>query len=154
MSGIQREAGLIESMLAEGAYIATTRGRSMIPMLRTGKDVVKLVKPTAALKKYDVVLYRLQSGKYILHRVIAVRGDILVIRGDNTYKKEYVERDDILAVLTEFKRNGKKHSVTERGYLLYARLWRFIYPVRFLAHTALRLAARLYRKIFPHNRAS
>ncbi len=139
---------VIETLLEEGAYISVTRGTSMRPLFKTNRDVVKLVKPTSPIRRHDVVLYMTVSGKYVLHRVIAVDGDTLVIRGDNTYRKEYVRRGDILAVLIEFKRKGKRHSVTERGYLTYVRLWGLTYPLRHVLHFCYTLASKLYRRLF------
>ncbi len=147
MSEMMSEHGVIERELLSGGYISTTKGTSMYPFLKTSRDVVKLITPCAPLKKYDVVLYKAAEGKYILHRIIGVRDDEYVIRGDNTYHKEYVKKERILAVLIEFKRKGRAHKVTDRGYLLYSRLWNFIYPIRYIAYHSLMLAYRIYRKI-------
>ncbi len=139
--------GVIKESLEHGGYISITRGVSMRPLLRTGKDVVTLVTPTREIKKYDVVLYRLDGGKYLLHRVVGVRDDVLLIRGDNTFRLERVPREAIIAVLIEFKRSGRRHSVLDRSYIIYSRLWNFIYPVRWLLHMLRSALAHLYHSI-------
>ena len=131
-----------------GVYVSVTRGCSMQPLFKTNRDVIVLRKPTAELKKYDVALYKTQSGKYTLHRVVRVAPDEYLIRGDNTFVLEHVKKDRILAVLTEFTRKGKKHRVTDISYRIYSRVWNLIYPIRLLYVKARHLACRIYRKIF------
>ncbi len=140
---------VVESELREhGIYASTTRGVSMEPLFRTGRDVVILQVPKGELSRYDVALYKSRAGAYTLHRVVGVRENEYLIRGDNTYVLEHISKDRILAVLTEFNRKGKKHSVNDRGYRLYSRVWCFIYPLRYLLHLPRALAGRVYRRLF------
>ena len=94
--------GNIERQLAEqGFYVSTTVGCSMRPMLRNRRDrVIVLPIGDERLKKYDLPLYRRPDGKYILHRIIGVRDGEYVIRGDNTYAKEYVPDAWVLGYVT------------------------------------------------------
>lgn len=143
----------VETELREhGVYASVTSGTSMLPLFKTNRDMIIVRTPVAALKKYDVALYRGALGKYILHRVIAVKDDVYLIRGDNTFAIERVAKDRVIAVLTEFNRKGKRHSVTDRGYRLYSRLWTFIYPVRFLYHIGMNVLRSIYRRIFKRNK--
>ena len=122
-----------EAYLAQhGELTYTNVGVSMLPMIKQGRDLFTLQKKTdARCQKYDVVLYRSRQGSYILHRVVEVREKDYVILGDNCENKEYGITDaDILAVLTRFVRKGKTYSVTDQGYLRYAKFWYAIYPVR------------------------
>lgn len=148
--------GNIERQLAEqGFYVSTTVGCSMQPMLRNRRDRV-IVLPIGAerLKKYDLPLYRRPDGKYILHRIIGVRDGEYIIRGDNTYAKEYVPDAWILGYVSEFYR-GKRHILaTARSYRLYARVWNLIYPLRNLLRVARSLAARAWHKIKPRRNGS
>ena len=113
-----------------GTYATNTVGVSMRPLFKTHRDAVALKKADGECKKYDVVLYTGKSGKYILHRIIGKKDRFYVIRGGNTYTKEYVPKECVLAVMVSFNRKGKHHSVEERGYKFYSRVWNFIYPVR------------------------
>ena len=138
-----------EQLQTEGFYVSTTVGWSMFPMLRNRRDRVVIRKIGAErLKKYDLPLYRRPDGKYILHRVIGVKENGYIIRGDNTYQKEQVPDEWILGYVEEFYRNGKHKSAKAKGYQLYARLWNLIYPLRFLVFHAVRIASRIRRKIF------
>ena len=139
-------------LLSDGVYVSTTRGTSMRPLFKTNRDVIILKTPDRELKKYDVVLYRTKDGKYILHRIIAVKENVFIIRGDNTFVRETVSKDRILAILTEYNRKGKKHSTSDTSFRIYSHLWCFIYPVRFLVHKALSFARKVYRKLFKRNK--
>ena len=150
---IESQRCFIEDELERhGVYASTTRGVSMRPLFRTGRDMVIISRPEGEQKKYDVVLYRDGKGKYILHRIISVKDTHYVIRGDNTYVREYVDKSRIIGVLTEFNRKGKRHAVTEAGYRFYSRLWNFLYLPRAAAYYTLRTAKRALRKIFKKKR--
>lgn len=114
-----------------GVLVYKTRGVSMEPMLRQERDIIIIrPKPEGRLRKYDVPLYR-RGQDYVLHRIIAVRENGYEILGDNTYNVEYgITDEDIIGVLSEFVRKGKKYSVTDRGYIVYSRVWCAIYPLR------------------------
>ena len=133
---------------SSGVYASVTKGTSMHPMLKTNRDVVILKRCDYEPSKYDVVLYKTLSGKYLLHRIVKVTPAEFIIRGDNTFILEHVAKDRILAVLTEYNRKGRKHSVTDLGYRVYSRIWNFIYPIRFIFHKLLGVARKIYHAIF------
>lgn len=149
-SGIVSKDGLqIEDVLEnDGVYPSVTSGKSMRPLFKTHRDMVILTKCAELPKKYDVVLYR-YGDKYILHRIIGVDNEksLFIIRGDNTFKKEYVPFDKILAKLTSFTRKGKHGSVDSRTFKIYSRVWNFIYPVRYCLNL-MRRAARKFIRLF------
>lgn len=67
---------------AAGSVVIEPRGISMLPFLKEGRDSLRLVSPTAAPRKYDIVLYRVRD-EYVLHRIIGFDGDNYIICGDN-----------------------------------------------------------------------
>ncbi len=139
----------IEQMLErDGVIVYKTRGVSMRPMLKQNRDLVTVRKFEGRLKKYDVPLYRRKTGGYVLHRIIGLKDDCYIIRGDNTFKKEYVPDSEVLGVLTEFKRKGRDHSVDSAGYKLYARFWNLIYPLRWVMRKSKVLGSKVKRFIF------
>ena len=151
LSTLERE------LLETGIYASVTSGTSMQPLFRTHRDVVVLERPKGEIHRYDVVLYKAaDTGKYILHRVLRVRDNLYVVRGDNTYIKEYVPRGEILGVLVSFTRKGKKRTVKSFGYILYSRLWCFIYPLRlsfvFLRRRVLSALSFIKRKLWGKGR--
>ena len=71
-----------------------------------------------------------RTSKLAKRNIIAVREDRYLIRGDNTYMDENVPDGAVIGVLAGFQRKGREHTVTEKGYLLYARFWTAVYPLR------------------------
>ena len=144
-----RQSHLIERELEEyGVYASITAGVSMRPLFKTGRDMVIIEKPKGELSRFDVALYRSRSGAYTLHRVIRVKDDEYLIRGDNTFRIEHIAKDRVIGVLTAFNRKGKRHSTSELGYRIYSRVWNFIYPVRYLIHLPRLILGKVYRKFF------
>lgn len=125
----------IEKVLEErGEVMTSTSGISMYPMLRHRRDMVTIVKVTRPLKRHDVPLYRLKSGKLVLHRILKVTKNGYIIRGDNLYHKERNVTDDmIIGVLKEFYREGKHYDcATSKSYHAYIIYNRLNYPLRWL----------------------
>jgi hypothetical protein len=147
---MQIKENKIEEIIArDGIYVSTTVGTSMRPMLRDRRDTVVITPVSGRLKKYDVALYR-SGEKYFLHRVVKVLPDSYVICGDNCEQLEHgITDDQIVGVLTEFYRGERHVSVTNPLYRAYARLWCGSFPLRMLWRRTRRVAARLFRKIFP-----
>lgn len=151
--GITSEIGVIERELERhGSYASVTRGPSMQPLFKTSRDMVIIKKPDLPFKKYDVVLYTGAGNKYTMHRIIGFKGNTLVIRGDNTYVKEYVDPARVIGILTEFNRKGKRHTVNERSFKAYSRFWNLIYPIRFLIFKVRNLLGKIYRALFKRKR--
>lgn len=120
-----------EEIRRTGRIVYTNVGDSMLPLIREKKDLLIIEKVCGRLKKYDVPLYKRDSGQYVLHRILRVGDGDYVICGDNRYKKEYGITDrHIIGVLTGVVRDGKTISVTDKKYLLYVHLWCDLFPLR------------------------
>ena len=103
----------------------------MLPLIRQGRDLLVIERAQGRLKKYDVPLYRRDSGQYVLHRVLKVRKQDYVICGDNRWSKEYGITDrHILGVLTAVLRDGKELSVKDWRYRIYVHFWCDLFPIR------------------------
>ena len=110
----------IRKILENGGTVSITNsGKSMLPLLREGRDIM-IIKPLdRAPIKSDAVLFEL-NGKLILHRVTKVRADGSVITmGDSRLDSESITRDMIFGLLTAVKRDGKLISVDSARYKLY-----------------------------------
>ena len=125
--------GIEEMLAAQGWWVSTTAGWSMFPMLRDRRDSIVLYPADRPIRRYDVVLYR-SGDSYILHRVLKIYPDHFLIRGDNCFFMENVPRGQILAVLGEFYRGDKRIDMQGLPYKIYVRIWRWLYPVRFMIH--------------------
>lgn len=145
---IKEIAPFIKAAVSEGKDVRlTVTGYSMYPLLRSGMDDIILTK-VDKLRKYDVVLFERQNGDCIFHRIIKIKGDVLTIAGDNETKKEFpVYKDAVIAGMKAFVRGGKTYSADALWYVVYSRLWLWIFPLRPLAARAWHDMARLRRRI-------
>ncbi len=131
----------------DGRLVYTNVGDSMRPLIRQGKDLIIIEKPKDRLKKYDVPLYKRDSGQYVLHRILKVRPDDYVICGDNRYSKEYGITDrHIIGVLTAVVRDGKEIPITDWKYKAYVHLWCDLFPLRAVILKARRFPKWLKRR--------
>ena len=136
-----------EILTRDGRLIYSNVGDSMWPLIRQGRDLLVIEPPKGRLKKYDVPLYRRDSGQYVLHRVLKVREADYVLCGDNRSHLETGITDrHVLGVLTAVIRDGKELSVTDRRYRLYVRLWCGSFPLRALALKGIHVWKRMKRK--------
>ena len=90
--------GLIEEVISsDGEFRLYPKGTSMLPLIRQGKDSVILVKPSL-LSKGDIILYKRENGQFVLHRIIKIKGDDLIICGDNQSDLETgIKTSDVIA---------------------------------------------------------
>ena len=136
-----------EILEKEGRLIYTNVGDSMLPMIRQGRDLLVIRRQTGRLGKYDVPLYRRDSGQYVLHRVLKVRENDYVICGDNRWHRETGITDQhILGVLTAIVRDGKEVPVTDLRYRLYVHLWCDLFPLRAFFLKGLYVWKRMWKK--------
>lgn len=113
-----------EEINQTGKLIYTNVGDSMMPLIRQGKDLLIIEKVNGRLKKYDVPLYKRDSGQYVLHRILKVRKNDYVICGDNRWGREYgIQDKHIIGVLTGIIRDGREVSVNDKKYKIYVHLW-------------------------------
>jgi len=143
-----------EILERDGFFMQFPAGVSMRPMLKQGRDTIVIEKLKQSPKENDVVLYQTDAGKYILHRVIKVKDEGYVIRGDNRIKNEYDVKDrHIIGILTGFYRKDKYiNCYTNKWYKFYVIFWRntffirvlFMYPYRCIR----RILSKIKHKIF------
>lgn len=137
-----------EELRENGVYVSNTIGYSMRPMLSHHRDVVTIAAPDREPRRYDVILYRGCGDSFILHRIVAVKDDYYVVRGDNTFVDEHVPRSEVVGILVAFNRAGKRHSIDDFSYKLYSRTWCAIYPLRALWRKLRIGLSSLRRRIF------
>ena len=139
---------LVRERLAAGQKVRYLpfRGVSMLPMLRQGIDTVELAPLPEELKKYDLPVYQYPSGKYVMHRVVAVADDHYVCLGDNTYAYERITRDQMVGVVSAFRRGSKRVEAGSFLYRWYCRIWVGIYPIRKLIRKSKKWLKRVVLK--------
>ncbi|MBE6738608.1 MAG: S24/S26 family peptidase [Ruminococcus sp.] len=114
----------IEDAVKKGNFVIHSHGVSMWPMIRNGKDSVKITEVSGRLEKNDIPLYKDRLGRYVIHRIIKVTDTGYVICGDGLYEKEYDITDkNILGKVEGFFRKEKYISCENKGYKLYVKIW-------------------------------
>ena len=116
-----------------GSFVYTNSGVSMYPLIRREGDLIVIKKIDGDLKKYDVPLFRRNTGEYVLHRIVKVKDGKYDIRGDNCiYSEKGIEKSAVIGVLDAVVRGGKEIKMETPGQKAYARLWCAIYYPRAL----------------------
>ena len=124
-------SSVLQEILAAGTSVEiTVSGNSMYPMLKHQISRVRL-STAAALHKGDLPLYRRENGAYILHRIVGEKDGSYICCGDNQWHLESgIRREQMIAVVTDYCRDGKWRSCAARSYRLYVRFWIAIRPLR------------------------
>ena len=119
-------------LINEGHTVTLTlKGYSMRPFLEDGRDKGLLTK-VGNVKVGDPVLAETWPGHYVLHRVVSIKGDDIVLRGDGNILTEHCKRSDIKASCAGFYRKGRAtiDSVDGTKWRVYSWLWTRLLPVR------------------------
>ena len=128
----------------ESFYLCTPSGTSMLPMLKGGADQALIVALLGKAKKGDVLLYEDKDGKNVLHRVVKVKPDGYLLRGDNRYYTEFVPFDRIIGILASYFKGEKQIDCKKSlRYRFYTQRRMLSYPMRRACAAVLR---RLRRK--------
>jgi len=145
-----------EYLKKNGTLTYTFRGVSMMPMLRQKRiDLVTIKRKEGRLRKYDVALYRSASDprRYVLHRVIGVKPDGYIIRGDNCISEENIPEEQVIGVLQSFHRGkgglfGDRDCTVDGKFVkAYARVWVFFNPALKGYRKLRAFGGRCYRKL-------
>ncbi len=141
-----------EILEKSGSLVYTNVGVSMRPLIREGKDVMRIKRADGEIRKYDVVLFKRPHisgrGHYVLHRVIRISKDGgYWIVGDNCVSGEMVSRENIIGVLEAVVRNGKTVRAEDLSYRFYVAFWCAPYRFRFFVLRSLRFAKRALLKL-------
>ena len=124
----------IEPLLREGyQFKICPTGRSMVPFLCGGRDEAVLSIPDSEykFKRNDIVLYKIENGLFVLHRICRVDKKGIYTLGDsNTGIEGPLKHDEILALVDYIIRKGKIIRSNDRMYIILVSIWRFIRPFR------------------------
>ncbi len=122
-----------ELLNQNGQIIGTTKGNSMTPLFRSGKDKALIVPITAKLKIGDVLLYKSPNSTTVnLHRIVAFKDNHPIFRGDSLFFKETnIPKTDILGILKGFWRDNKYYDCEKNTlYRIYVFYILLSYPIR------------------------
>ena len=114
------------ALLDEGREVRfTPKGVSMRPFIEGGRDSVVLRK-NSAVTVGDIVLAKLESGSYVLHRVIKKSSERLALMGDGNLRGiESALACNVLGTVTGIVKPNGKCIKPKKG-----RLWLKMLPFR------------------------
>ena len=119
---------------AKGSLVYHNKGTSMLPLIKEGRDLLVIEAPTYPICKYDIVLSKRPSGRYLLHRVIKVcNNGTYIIAGDNSWKSDTVTEHSIVGVMTGLIRNSNSINLSSPLYRLLTIIWCELFFARKLA---------------------
>ena len=117
------EEGKVVSMLIAGS--------SMAPFLCHNRDYIYFTKPERELRRGDMVFYQRDSGRYVMHRIYKVKPDGYYMVGDaQTQIEGPLRRNQIFAVITQVKRDGKMIRPGDFWWEFFEHIWIRIVPAR------------------------
>ena len=125
---------LIIPIMREGFQLKICpQGRSMVPFLTGGRDEAVLSIPgdDYIFRKNDIVLYKIENGIHVLHRISRIDKSGIYTLGDSqTYIEGPYRREDIIAVADYIIRKGRVLDNSNRKYIFCVTIWRFLRPFR------------------------
>ena len=126
----------VRRLLDQGKRVTIpVKGLSMLPFIRGGKDLVVLEKAGGNLQRDDIVLFHVgprEGGRYVMHRILTMDGDVVDIQGDGVPKThELVRRNQVIAKAVEILRGGKRRvDPYSPGQRRLVHFWQWLHPVR------------------------
>ena len=118
-------------------------GSSMSPFLAHRRDTVYLSRVRRPLKKGDMILFRRDSGDYILHRILRAENGIYTLIGDAQNWTEPVRQDQVLALVTAVRRKGSLLREGDVWWVFFEKIWLRMIPLR---RPIMKLYALVFRK--------
>lgn len=120
-----------EQLDRHGSFTFRNTGVSMMPLLKQGRDLFTVRKKQDGERaaEYDVVLYR-RGEQYVLHRVLELKEDGYIIRGDNCLFNEDVKENQVIGIMTGYVRKGKSFSTDSPEFAAYTKRMLMLSPVR------------------------
>ncbi len=125
--------GEVKKHVRQGYHVTLrTKGNSMLPFIRGDIDSVEMSIPSCAYAKGDIVLAEVEPDHYILHRIWELRGEKVILMGDgNCRGKEKCRYENIIAKVDYIVLpDERKINPNTRSARFWARLWRFLLPLR------------------------
>lgn len=105
------KTNLDELLKNEHFVISGHGGNSMYPLIKLD-DQLLIMELNKDPELYDIVAYK-SKDKYILHRLIGIKDDCYIIRGDNCLNNEIIKKDRIIAYLDTIYRGDVEIKITD-----------------------------------------
>ena len=143
---------VIESVISEinngGTVTMVGGGTSMKPFIESGTDKIMLsqIPDNKKIRIGEIYLYRRSNGRYAIHRVYSVKGNTVSMCGDSQITIEKINKNDILAIVTQVIKPDKTINCLNFGSLLINR-FKMRYRQLKYRHKSIQKIHRIFRKI-------
>lgn len=116
---------VMRKVLAEGGVFPFyPKGTSMEPTIHQGTDQVLLKALPEKLKKYQIILYKRDSGAFVLHRIVRVGKDGVTMRGDNQfYTEPGIRREQMIGMVCGLKTPKGDIDTESNSFWLKSAIW-------------------------------
>ena len=107
------------------------KGYSMRPFLENDRDMALLTSPRN-IRVGAPVLAEIAPKRYVLHRIVGIKGKQVTLLGDGNLSPEHCLTTDIKASVEGFYRKGRKKMdrTDGRKWKLYSKVWMSLRPLR------------------------
>ena len=140
---LEEYSRLLKSDSAVEALPLRISGNSMSPFLIHGRDTVYLSRLDRPVRRGDMLLYRRDSGAYVLHRVHKVTDRGYTMLGDAQIIPEPgIRPEQAIALVSRVVRLGKSLEPGCFCWFFYEKLWPALLPLRRLKGKAARILRR------------
>lgn len=122
-------------LITEDAVVSVyVSGSSMNPFLVSRRDIVYLKRPEEKdITKGSILMFRRNDGSLILHRLKRINPDgTLVMCGDAQLRCESVDRNQVVASVSEVERKGCIKSTKSFYWKSISFIWEILTPFRSL----------------------
>ena len=111
---------VVRDILLEGGDVTiAVNGQSMLPFFRSGSKVTLRPIKAEDYKKYAVV-FADAGGRFVIHRIINIEGQMVTLLGDGNYNgTETMPKDRVYGVID-----------CSKTHLFFAKIWLWLRPVR------------------------
>lgn len=111
------------------------KGYSMRPFLDNTRHKVTLAAP-GVLRVGDAIMAEVAKGVFVLHRVIAIHGDVITLMGDgNVRGTETCMRENVIGIVTHYIYENNTVLATDKWLKKKIRLWgKLLFMRRYLLY--------------------
>ena len=122
----------------------------MEPLLHNRISTVELSVDVTDLEVGDVILYKRDNGRYILHRIVKIQGQCLFTRGDNRIDIEKISSSQVLGKMIAYYPGVGPVLITcdDTRYLKYLRTLKRRYREIWLKKMPLRISNKVKKVLF------
>lgn len=137
-----------QTLESDGEFKLLVTGNSMLPFMKHMRDSVILTHPSKRkLKRGEIVFVERESKKIVLHRVIQLRPNGFIMKGDSQIWVEFVQFDQIIAVVSKIIRKGKVISCDNLLYRFLSALWMLLQSILGLFVRGAGLLKMIYKAV-------